>query len=199
MLTLSAMPATAAKDNGKGRLLNPVKASGAPSCTARPDFLKETRTEISGGFAGLPKGQVLVARDAEMWVENTEGDRPVRLHSYQSFVRSRQSKILCGDVPEKFADRFSLIAPTLIDADSKQKIGHSLWQFQVIADREGLSAWNKKSPVMSKTGALDAFFLKDMKLAYRLYHIGDNEFELLVQKEADGMLQTLSVRYETVR
>lgn len=198
-LTLSASPATAIKPRA-GRLVNPLFFK-APDCANRPEFLSETRTELTGGLKALPK-TVLVAREAEMWVEGrAENGSPVRVHAYQSFVQKKsraQARILCGNTPEHFADRFSLVAPTLIDVSADRRVGNSLWQFQVIAAEQGLSVWNKKSPSLAKSEKLDAL-MKEMKTPYRVYQIGRNEYELVLQKDVGGVMQTLSLRYEVAR
>lgn len=199
-LTLVSPPVFALKSK-PGRLIAPAFAE-ARECTNRPEFLTETRTEVPGGLEALPK-TVLVARDAEMWIEGkleSEG-KAIRAHSYQSFVRAKTrhlGRILCGSSSEEFADRFSLHAPTLIDISEDKKVGNSFWQFQIIGDGKNFSAWNKKSGLFSAESNLEKS-LKDLKAQYRLYQIGHNEFELLVQKETGGVLQTLSIRYEALR
>lgn len=185
-----AIPATALKMSPRSQLLNPTHVL-APACgSERPAFLsRENRTEILGGFQALPK-KALVARDAQMWVESQDDKNPLKLHAYQSFEQKRESaKVLCGNAPQSLAERFSLIAPTLVDLNPKKEVGNSLWQFQVIADRGTYSVWNKKSHTMSKTA----------NATYRLYEVGQNEYELVVQKDVDGVMQTLSVRYESLR
>jgi hypothetical protein len=197
-LTLVSQPATALKPS-VGRMVNP-RFHQAPECSERPEFISETRTEIVGGFAALPKA-VLVARDAEMWVEGREDAKHLKVHAYQSFLQAKsrkQGKVLCGTLPEDFADRFSLMAPTLIDASLGQKVGNSMWQFQVIADRKAFSVWNKKSIATGKSEKLDQLF-KDQQTPYRLYQIGHNEFELVVKKDVGLVSQTLSVRFEAMR
>lgn len=197
-LTMVSLPATALKPS-VGRMVNPLFKQ-APECAERPEFVSETRTEIVGGFEALPKA-VLVARDAEMWVEGREEGRAVKMHAYQSFMQAKtrsQGKVLCGSTPEDFADRFSLMAPTLIDASVGQKVGNSMWQFQMIADRKAYSVWNKKSLGLSKADKLDVIF-KNQQTPYRLYQVGHNEFELVVQKEVGRVTQTLSVRFEAMR
>ncbi|MGM3015963.1 hypothetical protein, partial [Bacillus cereus group sp. BC329] len=78
-----------------------------------------------------------------------------------------QARIVCGNTPANFADRFSLVAPTLIDGSAERQVGNSLWQFQGIAAAEqGLSVWNKKSPSLAKSDSLDSL-LKEMKTPYR--------------------------------
>ncbi len=182
-----------------GRLLNP-KNSATNHCADRPGFMSEVRPEIAGGLESLPK-VVLVARDAEVWVEGQAGQSGVRVHAYQSFLRPQKKnsgKVLCAQSPEGFRDRFSMLAPTLIDLSAGKKVGHSFWQFQVVAENQKFSAWNHKSSVIEKDGDLISI-LKRNKIPYRFFQVGHNEYELLMQQEASGLLQTLSVRYEALR
>lgn len=198
-LSLTAVPATALKQK-PGRLLNPLFFQ-APECSARPDFMAEARTEIPGGLQALPKA-VLVARDAEMWVEGqSSAGKDVRVHTYQSFVQEKTratAKVLCGSTPMDFSNRYSLVAPTLIDVSRDQRVGNSMWQFQVIAEHKGFSAWNKKSPSLSQNEKLEGL-MRQMKTNYRVYQLSHNEYELLLQKEEGGVVQTLSIRYEALR
>lgn len=194
-----ALPATALKTSSRSQLLNPSRVL-APACGAtRPAFLtRENRTEISGGFESLPK-KAFVAREAQMWVESQDEKNPLKLHAYQSFERNKETaQVLCGNAPTSLAERFSLMAPTLVDLNPTKEVGNSLWQFQVIADRGTYSVWNKKSHSMTKSVSLESLF-KNRKSSYRLYQVGQNEYELLVQKDVDGVTQTLSVRYESLR
>lgn len=198
---LSVQPAIAVMSPKGGRLLTPLffKAS---DCQERPEFLSELRTEVPGGFEALPKA-VLVARDAEMWVEGpaSGSGNDLRVHAYQSFMKAPTrslGKILCGSSSAELMDRFSLHAPTLIDGSKDKKVGNSFWQFQVIADRQSYSVWNKKSSLFSQAEKIEKV-MKDLKATYRLYQIGHNEYELLVQREDAGVIQTLSVRYEALK
>lgn len=196
-LTLS-VPATALKPKA-GRLINPLFFR-APECETRPEFITEMRTEIPGGLKALPK-TVLVARDAEMWVEGSDAGKAVRVHAYQSFVQQKSranAKVLCGSTPADFSNRYSLVAPTLIDSSADRRVGNSMWQFQVIADHKGYSVWNKKSPSLSNADHLESL-MQDMKTTYRVYQVSHNEYELLLQKEDAGVVQTLSIRYEALR
>lgn len=199
-VALMATPATALKTSKTaGRLVNPLFFS-APECGERPEFLNENRTPVAGGFGALPKA-VLVARDAEMWVEGSSDGSPVKMHAFQSFVKPKTralGRVLCGSTPMNFSDRFSLVAPTLIDVSAGRHVGNSVWQFQVIADNKGYSVWNKQSPSFSKASQLENL-LRDQKSEYRLYQLNHNEYELLIQKDVAGVTQTLSVRYEALR
>ena len=53
----------------------------APNCEGRPEFITEVRPEIIGGFAKLPQ-LVLVANEAEYYVESKNSEAQLRIHSY---------------------------------------------------------------------------------------------------------------------
>lgn len=181
-----------------GRLMSP-KSSETVACSSRPSFVVDSRSEIAGGFEALPKS-VLVARDAEIWVEGQENGPSIRVHAYQSFLKPKkgsEGKVLCGQTPDGFRERFAITAPTLVDFSEDRKIGHSFWQFQIVADDQKFSVWNHKSPMSTKSGLISDLLKKD-KTPYRLYQVGHNEYEMIIQKETAGVLQTLSIRYEAL-
>lgn len=199
LMTATIVTAANASKPSVGRLMSP-KNSETVACAARPDFLSDTKSEIAGGFEALPK-TVLVARDAEVWIEGQESGRPIQIHAYQSFLRPKQNaegRVLCGRTPERFRERFSIVAPTLVDSSKDHKIGHSFWQFQIVADDQKFSVWNHKSSMSAKAGSISELLKKD-KTPYRLYQVGHNEYEMIVQKESSGVLHTLSIRYEALR
>ncbi|MBX3040082.1 MAG: hypothetical protein KF789_05160 [Bdellovibrionaceae bacterium] len=199
LVTATLATAANASKPSVGRLMSP-KSSDAVACTTRPDFLSDTKSEIAGGFEALPK-TVLVARDAEIWVEGQDNNRPVQIHAYQSFLRPKKNaegRVLCGQTPERFRERFSIVAPTLVDSSKDHKIGHSFWQFQIVADDQKFSVWNHKSPMSTQSGSMSELLKKD-KTPYRLFQVGHNEYEMIIQKEASGLLHTLSIRYEALR
>ena len=195
---LTATPIMALKSK-PGRLLSPLSLQ-APDCSGRPNFLHNSRSEVAGGFAALNKN-VLVARDAEMWVEGkAKADQDFRVHTFQSFVKAKprsQGRVVCGTMPKDFSDRFSLVAPTLIDNKNSAQIGNSMWQFQVFAQENQFAVWNKKSSIFSKTSSVDQT-LKSLALNYRLYQISNHQYEMVIQKESADSIQTLSVRYEAL-
>ena len=199
LLTLLSAHVVAAPEPRAGRLVKPL-AFSAPDCTDRPAFLSETRQEVAGGLAGLPKN-VLVAREAQMWVEGktTEGE-DLKIHSFQSFVRPKTraiGRVLCAHGSPTTMGRYSLVAPTVIDSSLDRRTGHSMWQFQVIAEGQAFSVWNKKSQALSM-GPTVEMTLKNLKTPYKLYQLSAKEYELILQKDVGGLSQTLSVRYEAM-
>lgn len=196
---LAVAPAMALK-NRPGRIMSPVYFA-APECSDHLEANLEPRTEVPGGFENLPKG-LLVARDADYSIEGrSQQGQPIRIQAYQSFLKDKQrqyGKVLCGSVPEEYADRLSMFAPTLIDLGSGRKTGHSFWQFQVLTDGKAFSVWNKKSPSLASTDKIEKQ-LKDLKTNYRLYQIGHNEYELVVTKEVAGLNHQVSIRYDAVK
>lgn len=200
LLTVASV-SEAVKKPKVGRLSKPLLFE-APECgDQRPEFLTGSRQEVPGGWKSLPK-TVLVARDAQVWVEGkTKSGSPVRLFAVQSFVNpeTRQfGRVVCGQSPQDFHERFSLIAPTLIDASPDRKVGDSVWQFQVIANAGQFSVWNRKSPSMTRSTTIKNL-LETEGSGYRLFQVGQREFDLVVQKDVAGVTQTLVIRYEALR
>ena len=168
------------------------------ACSERPDFLTESRTEIVGTIDKLPQMGVLIARDAEYYVEGqTETGSPIRVHGYQSFIKSK-TKILCGENSKGVRERYSVFAPTLIDTTIAHKTGNSVWQFQIMANEDQFSAWNFKSPVADDNEKLGKVLSK-MGSKYKIYQTGHNEYELMVIQENKGVTEYLSIRYDAVR
>lgn len=171
----------------------------APVCEGRPHFITEVRPEIIGGFEKLPQ-LVLVANEADYYVESKNQGNPVKIHSYQSFTTTKpkeKSKIVCGSSKSIDAFRSSLFAPTLIDTTKTKKIGQSLWQFQMLADKEGFSVWNTRSLAFSENENLEKALLK-FGGNYRIYQLSGDQYEVVVSKDTEGVTQYLSIKYDAV-
>ncbi|WP_413289122.1 hypothetical protein [Bdellovibrio sp. HCB337] len=172
----------------------------APMCEGRPEFITEVRPEIIGGFEKLPQ-LVLVANEAEYYVETKNSDNGLKIHSYQSFTATspkEKSKIVCGSSKNAEAFRSSLFAPTLIDTTATKKVGQSLWQFQMLADKEGFSVWNKRSLAYSENESLEKALMK-FGGRYRIYQLGKNQYEVVVSKDSADVTQYLSIKYDAVK
>jgi hypothetical protein len=172
----------------------------APHCEGRPDFITEVRPEIIGGFEKLPH-LILVASDAEYYVESKVNGEDIKIHSYQSFTSTNpkeKSKIVCGSAKNIESSRFSLFAPTLIDTTNDKKVGQSLWQFQVLADKQGFSVWNKRSLIFSEQDSM-AKALSQFGGNYRIYQISHDQYEVVISKDEQQTTQYLSVKFDAVK
>lgn len=172
----------------------------APTCDGRPEFITEVRPEIIGGFEKLPQ-LVLVAHEAEYYVESKNSDSNLKIHSYQSFATGsslEKSKIICGNTKQSESLRYALFAPTLIDTTKAQKVGQSLWQFQVLSDKEGFSVWNQRSLAFNDGENLEKALLK-FGGNYRIYQLSHNQYEVVVSKDTEGATQYLSIKYDAVK
>lgn len=172
----------------------------APNCEGRPEFITEVRPEIIGGFAKLPQ-LVLVANEAEYYVESKNSEAQLRIHSYQSFLNTNlkeKSKIICGNKKSSENFRYSLFAPTLIDTTKTQKVGQSLWQFQVLSDKEGFSVWNQRSLAFNQGENLEKALMK-FGGNYRIYQLSHDHYEVVVSKDTEGATQCLSIKYDAVK
>lgn len=180
--------------------LNRLTFSAAPNCEGRPDFITEVRPEIVGGFEKLQQ-LVLVASEADYYVESKNTGSSMKVHTYQSFAggeSGKKTKIVCGNTASAESLRYSLFAPTLIDTTSAKKVGQSLWQFQVFADREGFSVWNKRSLAFNEGENLEKALMR-FGGNYRIYQLSRNQYEVVVSKDTEGVAQYLSVRYDTMQ
>ena len=96
---------------------------------------------------------------------------------------------------QNLQERFAVMAPTLIDTTQAQKIGSSMWQFQILAKGDQFSAWNMKS--------LNGSLQMEKNLAkigshYQLYQVSPNEYEMMMVQENQGVRQYLSIRYDAI-
>lgn len=165
----------------------------AKACDGRPDFLTEVRSDFIGTLNQLPEA-VLVARAVEYYVEFERG---LRVHGYQSLQSpNSKSRILCGSGGE-LNQRFSLLAPTLIDTHKKRNDGHSLWQFQLLTDVDRFSFWNLRSVGLKRLSDLEDW-IKSNGARYKVYQRTHTEFELMIVKQSAQGTQYLSVRYDAV-
>ncbi|MDG0815253.1 hypothetical protein [Bdellovibrio svalbardensis] len=197
LLALFSTTSFAVKQEPAGRMLRP-KFHSAPDCQDRPEFLTEMRNDFLGGLSRLPE-TVLVAREVEFYVEGNENGGPVKLHGYQSFLRTNvgSSEVLCANAAPDLKERFSLYAPTLIDTRKQPKVGQSLWQFQMMTEGNKYSFWNFKTPSFQQNEALEAY-LKSTGATYKIYQKTHTEFELLLVKQTEGVTQYLSITYDAV-
>lgn len=194
LLVLISTTSFAFKSEKAGKILRPSFVA-APACEARPDFLSEIRTEFTSSLQHLPQ-TVLVARDVEYYVEGQRDEKTIRLHGYESFLKKNSSQVLCGNGPE-MTERFSLVAPTLIDTHKKPRVGQSLWQFQMMSEGGKFSLWNLKSPSLTASENVESL-IKQSGASYKLYQRSHDVFELLVVKKEGGVTQYLSIRYDAV-
>lgn len=169
-------------------------------CQQRPDFLMVARGKE---IKTLPSGIVLIAKDAEYYVEsqNLNEASNLQIHSYQSFTEKTSSpEVLCAQSPFVEPKRFELNAPTLIDLTHKKKVGNSLWSFQVQSSQGQASAWNRKSPMaIHNTKDLFEQLKTTSKAEARLYQLGANEYELIITQKENNTLKSISIRYDALR
>ncbi|WP_373998358.1 hypothetical protein [Bdellovibrio bacteriovorus] len=196
LLVLLSTSSFAVKNADAGRLLQP-QFSTAPACDERPEFLNEMRADFVGTLSRLPE-TLLVARDAEFYVEGQ--GQETKLYGYQSFLKGQSSEpsVLCGNSKEEGRRRFALFAPTLIDTYKKPKVGQSLWQFQMMTDGSKFSFWNLKSPSFPQKEQLEAW-IQSAGAQYKIYQRSHNEYELLLVKKDGETTQYLSIRYDAVK
>lgn len=196
LLVLLSTTSFAVKRDPAGRMLRPEFRS-APECQERPEFLSEMRNDFLGSLSKLPE-TVLVAREAEFYVESAGKTEPLKLHGYQSFLqKDAASEVLCGNSAVDAKERFALFAPTLIDTHKNPRVGQSLWQFQMMADGSKYSFWNMKTPSFKSNGALEDY-LKTSGATYKIYQKSHTEFELLLVKKTADATEYLSITYDAV-
>lgn len=168
----------------------------AATCAARPEFVSSlTKESQIKDLNSLPKNLILVAKDAEYYVEGLS-EKNLRIHSFQSFAGQRKAaEVLCGSATAQSAGlRLQMSAPTIIDFTPTQKIGNSLWSFQLQTSQNQVSAWNRKSPVVANK--FDKLFENGTDV--RVFQLSHDEFEIVISKKEDGILKAVSIRYDAI-
>lgn len=162
-------------------------------CPENPQFLSYSKTELTEGFAALPK-MIFVALQADYYIESK--DKKFRIQSFQNFKRP-ESKLICGSLSEK-SHSFAMYAPTLIDRSEDKKVGDSWWQFQLMVDGKKFGVWNTKSRLFSKSGSFEAK-LKDFSVKVFQVDLDPNLYEIVLQRAEGDFIETISVRYDAHR
>ncbi len=188
--------AHANKKDERGLFFRPTWTA-APLCADRPDFLSEPRSESMTSFSDLPS-VVLIARDAEYFIEGHKDNERMKLYGYQSFLRPQAGRVLCGDASEKIKDRMSVWAPTLIDNQEEATVGQSVWQFQMLVDSGRFAFWNFKKPSLETRQGLESL-IKASGATFKIYQRAHDEYEVLIVKKEGPMIQYLTVRYDAIR
>lgn len=150
------------------------------------------RQELSKAWESLP-GVVLVAKKAHLVVE---GDG-FRSESLQNFLKPGSAPQVCVTGDTKQSQRFSILAPTLIDLTSSANTGSSVWNFQLITEKKQVRAWNLLSRVSTTSFDLSKIF-KDQGAVEKYYRLGAADYEIVVTKEIGGKSVTLTVTFDSV-
>lgn len=197
LLVLLSTTSFAVKRDPAGRLLRP-DFHAASECQERPEFLSEMRNDFLGTLSRLPE-TVLVAREAEFYVEGTEKGDDVKLHGFQSFLSHETSsaEVLCANAAPDLKERFALFAPTLIDTRKEARVGHSLWQFQMMVDSGKYAFWNMKTPSFKPSQNLEDY-LKASGATYKIYQKSHDEYELMIVKKSDSTTEYLLIIYDAI-
>ena len=172
-----------------------LKASGVsvkiPECHDRPVFLSQTGTEIE--VSRIPK-IILVGKNVEHYVESKNSK--LKLHGVQSFIKGT-SKIICGTARQREDLSFSMYAPTVIDFSSGKGISSAVWQFQMMANPKEFGLWNQKSRILSRSRDLQTV-LQEIGGKAQIFQVSQNEYEILISKEAKDSIEFLSIRFDAV-
>ncbi len=150
------------------------------------------RQELSKSWESLP-ASVLVAKEAHLIVEG-EG---FRTESFQNFLRPGSAPLVCGSGKMKLNQRFSILAPTLIDLTSSSSTGSSVWNFQLIIDHAKVRSWNLLSRISTNSLELAKIF-KEQGAQEKYFRRGASEYEIVATKEVDGKHVTLRVVFDSV-
>jgi hypothetical protein len=169
-----------------------------PACEKSPTFLTANKNILRGGMKAIPKG-MLVAREANFYVESrTFEGTLVKIQSHQSFINSKSNtkpKVVCGSSEAPLKNRFSMMAPTLINNDAEAQSKNIFWQFQVLAENTKLSSWNTKSLALSSSQDLERT-LGSLGYEAKVFQLSSSQFEIVYSQKLADKNQALSIIYD---
>lgn len=129
----------------------PAKPETVSACPAhRPAVFDEIRSPLAR--AALPE-KVLLAREANLWIENPRTG--LKIWARHNFKTGKKS-FVCADLPAQTEQHLSVPLVVLWDRTKEGKVGDSLWQMQVMANKTKLGLWSQKTGLMSVRDLLQA-------------------------------------------
>lgn len=127
------------------------KPDSVSRCPAnRPALFDEIRSPLAK--AALPE-KVLLAREANLWVEDARSG--LKIWARHNFKTGKKS-FVCANLPPNTDKHLSVPLIVLWDRTPETKIGDSLWQMQVMANKSKLGLWSQKTGLMSVGDLLNA-------------------------------------------
>lgn len=148
--------------------------------------------ELSKGWESLPRS-VLVAKEVRMVVDGEN----FHFESAQNFLKPGTEPVVCQRGEISADQRFSLLAPTLIDGVENGKVGSSVWNFQILSSRKKIKVWNTQSRGFTEAFELAKVF-KDQGASEKYYRGQRNEYALIATKDSGGKSITLTVVFDSV-
>ncbi len=187
----------AASAQAKSPIFSKNKARDVKACPLGNYNSEDKRVELTKSWESLP-AKMLIAMRAYMIVE---GDG-YRAESMQDFLNpnAKVGECLSRDeksAPIKSKQRFSVLAPTIIDLTVDKKTGSSVWNFQLFLEKDKVSSWNSISKASNQNFDLSKLF-KEQGFQEKYYRLRGNQYEIVAFKEVNGKSVTISIIFETV-
>ncbi|MBX2994236.1 MAG: hypothetical protein KF681_05430 [Bdellovibrionaceae bacterium] len=159
-----------------------------PVCDQAPSFA-QARNYETFDFSRLPN-QVLVAREAEVWVAHKE--KGLKLFLKHNF-KNMKSDVRCSKAPYQGSINLSTWVPTLIDLSTEKKWGDSLWQIQALTTTKKVGVWSQKARL--------APIEEVRRIAQRgIWRPGEGDsYELIWDQTIDGAVYSIRVVYDVLR
>jgi hypothetical protein len=172
--------------------LSVVARDAAPLSCGNQGLQSARGTEVQMGILGLPK-MLFVARSAEFVVATIKDKKPVRIRTKHSFTTAK-AEVLCADVgfPEA---HYSLYAPTLINFAANKNQPHSIWQFQLMANKKQIGIWNTRSRLQSIHQDLAAVE-SQAGVQLQVYQTDHDRYELVLQRQVGESKEILTIQYD---
>ena len=187
----------AVSTQAKSLIFSKINVADVKSCPLSNYNSEDKRVELTKSWESLP-AKVLIAMRAHMIVEG-EG---YRTETVQDFLNPNAKVGECLSRAEKSSElkskqRFSVLAPTIIDLTIDKKTGSSVWNFQLFLEKDKVSSWNSVSKASNQNFDLAKLF-KDQGFQEKYYRLRGNQYEIVAFKEMNGKLVTISIIFETV-
>ncbi len=197
LISISLGLGIAVSVQAKSPIFSKSKADDVKSCPLSSYNSEDKRVELTKSWESLP-AKVLIAMRAHMIVEG-EG---YRSETVQDFLNPNAKVGECLSRLEKFEpikskQRFSVLAPTIIDLTADKKTGSSVWNFQLFLEKDKVSSWNSISKASNQNFDLSKLF-KEQGFQEKYYRLRGNQYEIVAFKEVSGKLVTISIIFETV-
>ncbi|MFN7727934.1 MAG: hypothetical protein ACK5P7_02130 [Bdellovibrio sp.] len=163
-------------------------AAKVPLCSQPPTYFQAKAYE-SFDFSRLPN-QVLVAREAEVWVAHKE--KGLKLFLKHSF-KNMKSEVRCSKAPYEGSMNLSTWVPTLIDLSPEKKWGDSIWQIQALSTTKKVGVWSQRAR------------LAPIEEVRRIARRGIwrpsamDSYELIWEQVVDGTTYSVRVVYDVLR
>jgi hypothetical protein len=171
-----------------------LPALASPKACGDENLTTIRGTEVPMGILGLPK-MMFVARTADFVVATLKDKKPVRIHARQSFTTAK-TDVVCADsgFPE---GSYAIYAPTLINFSANSSQANSVWQFQLMANKNQLGIWNTRSRLQSSQQDLSSVE-NQAGAQVQVFQTEHDRYELVIQRQVGESKEVLKIQFDAI-